>query len=66
VEVAFEEGAGVLAVWFGMGFGGGDAGERFVQNLHDPALVRERRQRKLETTKRFAGEMLNPRTVEVL
>ena len=31
LEVAFEEGAGVLEVLFGVGFGGGEALKRFVE-----------------------------------
>jgi hypothetical protein len=36
--VAFEEGTGVLEVLFGVGFGGGDALKRFVENADDPQL----------------------------
>src|SRR2546430_8189084 len=32
LELAFEEGAGVLEVLFGVGFGGGDARKRFVED----------------------------------
>ena len=42
LEVAFEEGAGVLEVLFGVGFGGGDALKRFVENADDPLLFGER------------------------
>jgi len=38
LEVAFEEGAGVLEVLFGVGFGGGDALKRFVKDADDPRL----------------------------
>jgi len=38
MEVAFEEGAGVLEVLFGVGFGGGEALKRFVQQADDPLL----------------------------
>ena len=38
LEVAIEEGAGVLEVLFGVGFGGGDALKRFVENDDDPPL----------------------------
>ena len=42
VEVAFEEGAGVLEVLFGVGFGGGDARKRFVEDADDPPLFGKR------------------------
>ena len=42
MEVAFEEGAGVLKVLFGVGFGGGDALKRFVRNPDDPLLLGSR------------------------
>ena len=42
MEVAFEEGAGVLEVLFGVGFGSGEARKRFVQQPDDPLLFRER------------------------
>ena len=42
LEVAFEEGAGVLEVLFGVGFGGGEARKRFVQQADDPLLFGER------------------------
>ena len=47
LEVAFEEGAGVLEVLFGVGFGGGDALKRFVEDADDPLLFGERRERDL-------------------
>ncbi len=37
LEVAFKEGAGVLEVLFGVGFGGGDAFKRFVEDADDGA-----------------------------
>ena len=43
LEVAFKEGAGVLEVLFGVGFGGGDALKRFVEDADDPLLFGERR-----------------------
>ena len=43
LEVAFEEGAGVLEVLLGVGFGGGEALKRFVQQADDPLLVGQRR-----------------------
>ena len=42
LEVAFEEGAGVLEVLFGVGFGGGDARKRFVEDADDPPLLGKR------------------------
>ena len=42
LEVAFEEGAGVLEVLFGVGFGGGDALKRFVEDADDPLLFGKR------------------------
>ena len=36
--MAFEEGAGVLEVLFGVGFGGGDTLKRFVEDADDPLL----------------------------
>ena len=45
--MAFEEGAGVLEVLFGVGFGGGDALKRFVEDADDPLLFGERRDRNL-------------------
>ena len=43
MEVAFEEGAGVLEVLFGVGFGGGDAVKRFVEDADDALLFGNRR-----------------------
>src|SRR5260221_13875498 len=43
LEVAFEEGAGVLEVLFGVGFGGGDALKRLVEEADDSLLFGERR-----------------------
>src|SRR5207244_2319108 len=43
LEVAFEQGAGVLDVLFGVGFGGGDARKRFVEEGGDPPLFGEGR-----------------------
>ncbi len=40
--MAFEEGAGVLEVLFGVGPGGGDARKGFVEEGHDPLLFGER------------------------
>ena len=45
LEVAFKEGAGVLEVLFGVGFGGGDAVKRFVEDADDPLLFGERGKR---------------------
>ena len=43
LQVAFKQGAGVLEVLFGVGFGGGDAVKRFVEDADDPLLFGERR-----------------------
>ena len=43
MEVAFEQGAGVLEVRFGVGFGRREPGKRFVKNPSDPTLFGERR-----------------------
>jgi hypothetical protein len=40
--VAFKQGAGVLEVLFGVGFGGGDAVEGFVEDGDDAVLFGER------------------------
>jgi hypothetical protein len=40
--MAFEEGAGVLEVLFGVGFRGGEALKRFVQQSDDPLLFGQR------------------------
>lgn len=42
LEVAFEEGAGVLEVLFCVGFRGGDALKRSVQDTDDPPLLWKR------------------------
>ena len=42
LEVAFEEGAGVLEVLFGVGLRGGDARKRFVEDADDPPLLGKR------------------------
>ncbi len=54
VEVAFEEGAGVLAVLFGVGLGGGDPRQRLVQDPHDPPLLGERREDQVEPQHLFS------------
>ena len=41
--MALEQGAGVLGVLFGVGFGGGDAVKRFVENADDAVLFRATR-----------------------
>ncbi len=48
LEVAFEEGAGVLEVLFGVGFGGSDALKRLVQDANDPPLFGKRRENNRE------------------
>ena len=45
LEVGFEEGAGVLEVFFGVGFGGGDAVKRFVEDTDDALLFGKGRKR---------------------
>ena len=50
LEVAFEEGAGVLEVLFGVGFGGGDARKRFVEDADDPPLFGERGKRDCDSS----------------
>ncbi len=40
--MAFKQGAGVLEVLFGVGFGGGDAVKRFVEDGDDAVLFGER------------------------
>ena len=40
--MAFKQGAGVLEVLFGVGFGGGDAVEGFVEDGDDAVLFGER------------------------
>jgi hypothetical protein len=42
LEVAFEEGAGILQVFFDVGFGGVDARKRLVEDANDPPLLGER------------------------
>src|SRR5262245_34533855 len=43
LQVAFKQRTGVLEVPFGVGFGGGDAVKRFVEDADDPLLFGERR-----------------------
>src|SRR5450631_873832 len=45
LQMACEDGAGVLEVLFGVGFGGGDALKRLVEDADDPPLLGDRRQR---------------------
>ena len=42
LQMAFKQGTGVLEVLFGVGFGGGDAVKRFVEDADDPLLFGER------------------------
>ena len=42
LEIAFEEGAGVVEVLFGVSFGGGEALKRFVEQADDPLLFGQR------------------------
>ena len=41
LQVAFEQGAGVFEVLFGVSFGGGDAFKRFVEDADDSLLFCE-------------------------
>ena len=59
LEVAFEEGAGVLEVLFGVGFGGGDALKRFVEDADDPLLFGERGKWNLELSTVLALSIAN-------
>jgi hypothetical protein len=42
LEVAFEEGAGIFEVLFGVGFGSDDTLKRFIEEADDPLLFGER------------------------
>src|SRR5712692_9923659 len=64
--VTFKQSAGVLEVLFGVGFGGGDAVKRFVEDADDPPLFGERGERHFKLSQRFAGEVLNARAVEII
>ena len=44
LPVAFKQGTGVLEVLFGVGFGGGDAVKRFVEDADDALLFGKRGQ----------------------
>jgi hypothetical protein len=59
LEVVFEEGAGVLEVLFGVGFGGGDALERVVEDADDLPLLWEGRPRELKILDLPATDMRN-------
>ncbi len=65
VEVAFKQSTGVLEVLFGVGFGGGDAGKRFVQDAHDPPLFGKGSEWNGELRKSFSREVLNASTREM-
>ena len=43
LQVALEQRTGIWAVLFGVGFGGGDAVKRFVEDADDPPLFGEGR-----------------------
>ena len=43
MQVAFKQSAGVLAILFGLGFRGGDAVKRFVEDTNDSVLFGKRR-----------------------
>ena len=62
LKMAFKQRAGVLEVLFGVGFGGGDAVKRFVEDADDPLLFGERRKWKLKSSQRFAPIALEPMT----
>ena len=62
--MVFEEGAGVLEVLFGVGFGGGDTLKRFVEEGDDAPLFGERGEWDYKLRKRFAGEVLNARPLK--
>src|ERR1035437_1715697 len=53
LQVAFKQGAGVLEVLFGVGFGGGDAVEGFVEEGDDAVLFGEWRNGKRHTTRKL-------------
>src|ERR1039457_6199754 len=59
IQVAFKQGAGVLEVLFGVGFGGGDAVKRFVQNANDSLLFGERRESEIKCTNLVSHQAVN-------
>lgn len=64
--MAFEEGAGVLQVLFGLGFGGGEARKRFVEHADDTLLFGEWGEWDFEPGQRFTGEVLDTCTIEMI
>src|ERR1017187_9649548 len=71
LQVAFKHSPGVLEVLFGVGFGGGDAVKRFVEDADDALLFGERRYRdrkrgKLSDRNSIDGRAPNGPAVEKL
>ncbi len=66
LEVAFEEGAGVLEVLFGVGNSYRKPRKRFVQDADNALLFGEWGKRDFKLSQRFASKVLNTRTVEML
>ena len=64
VDVALEEGASVLEVLLGVGLGGGDALERFVEDADGPLLLGEWRKHHRELRDVALVEMRSSRTIE--
>ena len=62
VEVAVEQGAGVLEVGFGVGYGGGDPRERGVEEGHNPLLFGERGKRDWNFFKFAPGKLFEGST----
>src|SRR5712692_6229438 len=62
MQVAFEEGAGVLEVFFGVGFGGGDAVKGFVEDADDALLFVKRRIFDNKITERRVTKILHRRS----
>ncbi len=57
--MAFEKGAGVLEVLFGVGFGSGEARKRFVEDGDDALLFGQRGERNLQRENLFARDARN-------
>ena len=62
MEVAVEEGAGVDEVLFGVGFGGGKALKRCVEDADDPLLLGEGGERNGKVFKMAASKRLDRST----
>ena len=56
MQVAFKQGTSVLEILFGVGFDGGDASKRFLQDADEALLFRKRRDSN--------ADMLNVRLVD--